>query len=70
MIPFHQLRNLFYYHLGFKLINLQPRKHNSYPVTVQKINGKQVRSNIARTKPYSFDSPYWDLASRHPEQFV
>lgn len=67
-----QIRNHIYYHLGFKLINTRPRakRQRTFPITVQKINGKQVRSNPFREHDYSLDDPYWDLADNYPEYFL
>ena len=60
-----------WYLAGHKLVNLHPRRNaNRPPITVQLINGTQVRSNPARTTNYSFDDPHWALASEHPEIFV
>ena len=60
-----------WYLAGHKLVNLRPYKgQRIYPITVQLINGIQVRSNPARTTNYSFDDPHWALASEHPEIFI
>ena len=68
----HRLRNLIYYHLGFMLVNTRPSgdRQRIFPITVQKVNGRQKRSNPNRTTDYSLDDPYWDLAFKHPELFV
>ena len=71
-MTFIQLKNKLLYHLGFKLVNTRPkvRGQRTYPITVQKVNGKQKRSNRNRLKDYSLDDPYWAPAYKHPELFL
>ena len=67
-----QARNLIYYYLGIKLVNTRPKQSRQriWPITVQKINGKQARSNIYRDHDYSLDDPYWEPAYKYPEYFL
>lgn len=67
-----RLRNLCYYHLGYELVNLRPRKKHqrTYPITVRKVHGKQIRNNPLRDTDYSLDDPFWAPSYQHPELFL